>query len=93
MALAVFVYGCALFDALFTLLYLQTGGPEAHALIRRTLVHSPALLLAVKLGITGPAVWLLAAHQQWPLAMRGLYGLALGYGAVFVSHLVVCWRA
>ena len=39
-----------------------------------------------------PAVWLLAAHQQWPLAARGLYGLALGYGAVFVSHLVVCWR-
>jgi Domain of unknown function (DUF5658) len=92
MVLAVFVYGCAILDALFTLLSLHTGGAEAPPLIRRTLVQSPALIFAVKIGISGPAVWFLAAHQQWPLAVRGLYGLAVGYGAVLVSHLVVCWR-
>lgn len=93
MALAVFIYGCAIFDTLFTLLFLHAGGPDAHALLRRSAVSSPALMLAVKLGLTGPAVWVLAVHQQWPLARRGLYALALGYGAVFVSHLVVCWSA
>lgn len=93
MALAVFVYGCAILDALFTLLYLYAGGPHVHALVRRNLVQSPALILAVKIGLTGPAVWFLVVHQQWPLALRGLYGLALGYGAVLVYHLVVCWSA
>jgi hypothetical protein len=37
-------------------------------------------------------VWLLAAHQQFPLAQRGLHGLTLGYGVVLVSHLVLCVR-
>jgi Domain of unknown function (DUF5658) len=92
MVLAVFVYGCTILDALFTLLSLHAGGAEAPPLMRRTLVHSSTLLFAVKIGISGPAVWWLAAHQQWPLAVRGLYGLALGYGAVLVSHLVLCWR-
>jgi hypothetical protein len=34
----------------------------------------------------------LAAHQQWSLAVRGLSGLALGYGVVLVSHVVLCVR-
>jgi Domain of unknown function (DUF5658) len=92
MALAVFVYGCAILDAFLTLLSLHAGEAETQPLMRRTLVNSPTLMLAVKLGSTGPAVWLLAAHQQWPLAVRSLYGLALVYGAVLVYHLVVCWR-
>jgi hypothetical protein len=46
----------------------------------------------VKIGVTGPVVWLLAAHQQWPLAVCGLYGLALAYGAVLVYHLALCLR-
>src|SRR5436309_9007590 len=65
MALAVLVYGCAIFDALFTLLSLHAGGPEVHSLVRRNLVQSPALIVAVKIGLTGPAVWLLAVHQHW----------------------------
>ena len=59
--------------------------------MRLAIAHSQTLFLAVKIGITG-AVGLLAAHQQWPLAVRGLSGLAMGYGAVLVSHLVLCWR-
>ena len=60
--------------------------------MRLAIAHSQTLFLAVKIGITGAAVGLLAAHQQWPLAVRGLSGLAMGYGAVLVSHLVLCWR-
>ena len=92
MVLAVFVYGCSILDALLTLRSLEDGGGEANPLMRFTLVQSPALFLAVKIGLTGAAVWCLAAHQQWPLAVRGLYGLALTYGAVLVYHLVLCWR-
>ena len=75
-----------------TLLYLEAGGGEANPLMHLAIAHSQTLFLAVKIGVTGPAVGGLAAHQQWPLAVRGLYGLALGYGVVLVYHLVLCWR-
>ena len=91
-ALAFLVVVGSVLDALLTLLYLQEGGSEANPLMDLTLAHSQTLFLALKIGITGPAVWFLAAHQQWPLAARGLSGLALGYGAVLVSHLVLAWR-
>ena len=90
--LTAFVFVGSILDALLTLLYVQGGGGEANPLMRLALVHSPTLFLTLKVGITGAAVWLLAAHQQWPLAVRGLYGLTLGYGAVLVYHLVLCWR-
>ena len=90
--LALFVAASSLLDALLTLLYLEAGGGEANPLMHFAIAHSQTLFLAVKIGLTGPAVWWLAAHQQWPLAVRGLYGLALGYGVVLVSHLVLCLR-
>jgi hypothetical protein len=88
--LALFVGVSSLLDALLTLRYLQDGGGEANPLMHLAIAHSQTLFLALKIGITGAAVWVLAAHQQWPLAMRGLYGLVLGYGAVLVYHLVLC---
>jgi hypothetical protein len=42
--------------------------------------------------LTGVGVWVLAAHQQFPLAQRGLHGVALGYGVVLLYHLVLCLR-
>ena len=88
--LALCVVVGSLLDALLTLLYLENGSGEANPLMHLALVYGPTVFVALKLGITGVAVWLLAAHQQWPLAVRGLYGLALGYGAVLVYHLVLC---
>jgi Domain of unknown function (DUF5658) len=90
--LAVLVYGCSILDALLTLLYVQDGGGEANPVMQLTLAYGPTVFVALKLSLTGVAVWWLAAHQQWPLAARGLYGIALGYGAVLVYHLVLCWR-
>jgi hypothetical protein len=89
--LVALVYVGSILDALLTLRYLQDGGGEANPLMYRALAYGPTVFVALKLSITGVAVWLLAAHQQWPLAMRGLYGLALAYGAVLVYHLVLCW--
>ena len=51
-----------------------------------------ALFLPLKIGLTGSGVWVLAAHQQWPLATRGLHGLALGYGIVLLYHLLLALR-
>ena len=90
--LAALIYMSSILDALLTLRYLEAGGGEANPLMALILDDSPALFVPLKIGMTGAAVWVLAAHQQWPLAIRGLYGLALGYGAVLVYHLVLCVR-
>jgi hypothetical protein len=90
--LAVVVYVSSILDALLTLRYLADGGGEANPLMRLALAYGPTVFVALKLGITGGAVWVLAAHQQWLLATRGLYGLVLGYGTVLVYHLVLCLR-
>jgi hypothetical protein len=89
-ALAVFVHGCSILDALMTLLHLAHGGGEANPLMHFALAYSPSAFLILKLSLTGVAVWWLAAHQQWPLAVRALHGLALTYSTVLVYHLVLC---
>ena len=48
-----------------------------------------ALFLPLKIGLTGSGVWVLAAHQQWPLAQYGLHGLTLGYGVVLAYHCLL----
>jgi|SoiMethySBSTD1v2_1073268.scaffolds.fasta_scaffold70493_1 formate hydrogenlyase subunit 3/multisubunit Na+/H+ antiporter MnhD subunit len=90
--LAFFVCVGSLLDAFLTLGHLAHGGEEANPLLALALAHSPTLFLQLKIGLTGVGVWVLAAHQQLPLAARGLQGLALGYGTVLVYHLVLCWR-
>ena len=90
--LAVVVYVSSLLDAFLTLRYLQDGGSEANPLMQLALAYGPTVFVALKLSLTGGAVWVLAAHQQWSLAVRGLYGLVLGYGVVLVYHVVLCVR-
>ena len=90
--LTVAVYVCSILDAFLTLLHIEDGGGEANPLMHVALAYGPPVFIALKLGLTGVAVWWLAAHQQWSLAMRGLYGIALGYGVVLVYHLVLCLR-
>ena len=90
--LALLVFGGSLLDALFTLRHLQQGGQEANPLLALALTDGTARFLHLKLSLTGAGVWMLAAHQQWPLAARGLHTLTLGYGMVLVYHLALCWR-
>ena len=87
--LAVLVCVCSILDALLTLLHLEDGGCEANPLMYVALAHGTTLFVALKLSITCVAAWFLAAHQQFPLAYRGLHGIALGYGALLVYHLVL----
>jgi len=90
--LALLVCAGTLLDALLTLGHLARGGAEANPVLALALPYSPALFLQLKIGLTGASVCVLAAHQQFPLAARGLHGLALSYGTVLVYHLVLCWR-
>ena len=82
----------SLLDALLTLLHLEDGGCEANPLMYVALAHGPTLFVVLKLSITCVAAWFLAAHQQFPLAYRGLHGLALGYGVLLAYHLALVLR-
>jgi Domain of unknown function (DUF5658) len=90
--LALLVLGLSLLDACFTLLHLADGGSEANPLMHLALAHGPTAFVALKLSLTGGAVWWLAAHQHFPLANRSLHGLTLGYGGVLVYHLLLALR-
>jgi hypothetical protein len=89
--LALLCMGGSVLDALLTLLHLAEGASEANLAMHLALTHSAALFLALKLSITGVSAWWLAAHQHLPLAQRGLYGLALGYGVVLGYQLLLFW--
>ena len=91
-ALALLVFVSSLLDALLTLRHLQHGGQEANPVLTMALTHSAQRFLQLKIGLTGVGVWVLAAHQQFPLAQRGLHGATLGYGVVLLYHLVLCLR-
>jgi Domain of unknown function (DUF5658) len=90
--LALFVFVGSLLDALLTLRHLQHGGQEANPVLTMALTHGAPRFLQLKIGLTGVGVWWLAAHQQFPLARRGLHGVTLGYGVVLIYHLVLCVR-
>jgi hypothetical protein len=75
-----------------TLFHLEEGGCEANPLMYVALAHGTTLFVALKLSITCVAAWFLAAHQQFPLAYRGLHGLALGYGVLLAYHLTLVLR-
>jgi hypothetical protein len=90
--LALLVFVGSLLDAFLTLRHLQHGGQEANPWLALALTHGTPQFLQLKIGLTGIGVWLLAAHQQFPLAQLGLLGVTLGYGIVLVYHLVLCLR-
>ena len=90
--LAVLICVCSALDALLTLLHLEDGGCEANPLMHVALAHGTTLFLTFKSSITGVAAWFLAVHQQFPLAYRGLHGLALSYGVLLIYHLALILR-
>ena len=90
--LALLIFVSSLLDALLTLRHLYHGGQEANPLLAMALTNSTLLFLQLKIGLSGVGVWWLAAHQQFPLAQRGLHGLALGYGVVLIYHFVLSLR-
>jgi len=87
--LTILVCVSSLLDALLTLLHLENGGGEANPLMYMAIAHGTTLFVVLKISITCVAAWFLAVHQQFPLAYRGLHGLALAYGVLLVYHLAL----
>jgi Domain of unknown function (DUF5658) len=83
------VVGASVLDALFTLLYIQSGGREANPFMAVILNHGQIPFVGIKMALTGVGAWLLAAHQHLPLAVRGLHILAVGYMGLLVLHAAI----
>jgi hypothetical protein len=90
--LVLLVFVGSLLDAGLTLLHLEDGGSEANPVLALALTDGTALFLSLKLSLTGAGVWMLAVHQQWPLAQYSLHGLTLGYGGVLAYHCLLAWH-
>jgi Domain of unknown function (DUF5658) len=83
------VLGASVLDALFTLLFIQNGGGEANPLMATAILRGDTHFVGLKMALTGMGAWLLAAHQGFPLAFRGLHALAAGYGGLLLIHAVI----
>jgi hypothetical protein len=79
-------------DAAFTLYHLQAGIPEANPVMVLALTGGDRLFVSLKMAMTGLGTWLLAVHQHFPLAYRGLHGLALTYSVVLLYHLLLIYH-
>jgi hypothetical protein len=88
-ALVMWVLVGSALDAYLTLVHVQHGGQEANPLMACMLAYGDALFVAIKMALTGTGVWFLAAHQQFPLALRALHGFAGLYVALLTYHLVL----
>ena len=80
-ALALWVCLASVADAYLTLCHLQAGGHEGNPVMALALAYGDTVFCWVKLGLTTLGMWVLAAHQQFPLA--------LGYGGLLLYHLVL----
>ena len=84
-----FVLGASALDALCTLLFLQRGGQEANPFMALVLSYGQAPFVGLKMALTGIGAWLLVAHHYFPMAYRGLLGLAGGYIGLLLLHAVI----
>jgi Domain of unknown function (DUF5658) len=80
---------CSVLDACFTILHVQHGGQETNPLMALTLAYGYTPFVGMKMVLTGAGAWFLAAHQQFPLALKALYGLPCLYLALLVYHLLL----
>jgi Domain of unknown function (DUF5658) len=83
------VVGASVLDALFTLLFIQNGGSEANPLMAIAIHSGDTHFVGLKMALTGVGAWVLAAHQCFPLAFRGLHVLAVGYVGLLLIHAAI----
>lgn len=76
-------------DAWLTLVHLQQGGQEANLFMALVLRYGDAPFVAAKMALTSVSVWLLAAHQQFALAWKGLHAMAVVYLLLMGYHVLL----
>ncbi len=84
--LVLLVLTASALDAWLTLVHLQQGGEEANPLMAFVLGYGDMPFVAIKMALTSIGVWLLAAHQQFPLARKGLHAMAAIYLLLMGYH-------
>ncbi len=87
MVLALIVLIASALDAWLTIEHLQRGGGEANPVMAFVLTYGDVPFIIVKMAITSVGAWLLAIHQGFPLAWKGLHVLAMIYLLLMGYHL------
>jgi hypothetical protein len=68
---------------------IQNGGGEANPLMATAILRGDTHFVGLKMALTGMGAWFLAAHQGFPLAIRGLHVLAVGYVGLLLIHAAI----
>jgi hypothetical protein len=88
-ALLLGIFLLNIFDALFTLLWLQRGGEEANPLMAYLLDMGEGAFVFQKCIVVGVWLIVLLVHKNFRLARIGLYSLAGVYSLVIVGHFAL----
>lgn len=78
-----------IFDALFTLIWLQRGGAEGNPLMVFLLEYGNSAFLVQKCLVVGAWLLLLVVHKNFPLARLGLWSLAGIYSLLILYHFAL----
>ncbi len=73
-------------DAVLTPQRLAEGFREANPVMAIVVAYDTGVFIALKMAAASAGCWILAAHQQFVLAVTGLYGLAILYTGVLAIH-------
>jgi len=88
-ALLLSIFLLNIFDALFTLLWLQRGGAEANPFMAFLLEMGEGAFLLQKCIVVGIWLVILLIHKNFRLARIGLYSLAAVYTLVILGHFAL----
>jgi hypothetical protein len=78
-----------IFDAFFTLIWLQRGGAEGNPLMAWLLEHGNGPFLVQKCIVVGLWLLLLVVHKNFRVARLGLYSLAAIYSLLILYHFAL----
>jgi len=87
--LLVVIFVLNIFDALFTLLWLQRGGGEGNPFMAWMLEVGDWAFLAQKCFVVGVWLLLLIAHKNFRLARLGLWSAASLYSLLLLYHFAL----
>jgi hypothetical protein len=82
--LAIFILN--VFDAVFTLAWLQRGGAEANPFMDHLLNEGDSVFLIQKCFVVGVWLLVLVVHKNFRIARVGMWMLLGLYGVIFVYH-------
>lgn len=88
-ALLLGIFLLNIFDALFTLLWLQRGGGEANPFMAFMLEMGESAFILQKCFVVGIWLIILLIHKNFRLARIGLYSLAAVYTVVILGHFAL----